>query len=282
MRLPEQQPHWADHHGTMLASFAPARRRLVLILATGAAAAVVAGIVVAAVSLTGSKTKAAAQNQPGPVLLVPGYGGSTSALNQLAAALRGAGRDARVIPVPGNGMGDLRVQARSLAAAAQTAMKDTGKPSVDVVGYSAGGVVARLWIRDYGGAGRVRRVVTLGSPQHGTDLAALAGSVVGCPTACQQLEPDSELLNGLNAGDETPAGPQWVSIWSTGDEVVVPPDSAALKGAVNLTLQSICSRSQVGHGDLPTNPIATRIVLAELNQPSLTVFTSADCGQLSS
>ncbi|MCW2525417.1 MAG: lipase, class 2 [Pseudonocardiales bacterium] len=266
----------------MLASFAPARRRLILIVAAGLAVAVIAALAVVAVSLTGSKTKAAAQDQPGPVLLVPGYGGSTSALNQLAAALRAVGRDARVIPVPGSGTGDLRVQARSLAAAAATALRDTGKPSVDVVGYSAGGVVARLWIRDYGGAGRVRRVVTLGSPQHGTDVAALAGSTVGCPTACQQLEPDSELLNGLNAGDETPTGPEWVSIWSTGDEVVVPPDSAALNGAINLTLQGICSDSRVAHGSLPTDPLVTRLVLAELDQSALTAFTSGDCERLSS
>jgi triacylglycerol lipase len=266
----------------MLASLAPARRRLIFILVGGLTVAIIATIAAVGLSVTGSKTKAVAQNQPGPVLLVPGYGGSTSALNQLAAALRATGRDARVIPVPGSGTGDLRVQARSLAAAAETALKDTGKQSVDVVGYSAGGVVARLWIRDYGGAGRVRRVVTLGSPQHGTDVAALAGSTIGCPTACLQLEPDSDLLNSLNAGDETPAGPEWVSIWSTGDEVVVPPDSAALNGAINLTLQSICSQSRVTHGNLPTDPLVTRIVLTELNQSNLTAFTSADCGQLSS
>ena len=95
-----------------------------------------------------------------------------------------------------------------------------------MVGYSAGGIVARLWVADLGGDALARRVVTLGSPNHGTDLAALAGGLgsTACPEACQQLAPDSALLAGLNAGDETPAGPVWVALWTEDDKTVVPPD----------------------------------------------------------
>ena len=111
-----------------------------------------------------------------------------------------------------------------------------------MVGYSAGGVVARVWVRDHGGAARARRVVTLGSPHHGTTWPGSAGDVApdSCPEACQQLEPDSDLLRGLNAGDETPAGPVWVSIWSDDDQVVVPPTRPGLDGALDFTVQSVC------------------------------------------
>ena len=79
--------------------------------------------------------------------------------------------------------------------------------SVDIIGYSAGGVVARLYVRDEGGASVVRRVLTLGSPHHGTDVAALAEEAAGgCPKACEQLATGSDLLRRLNAGDETPEG----------------------------------------------------------------------------
>jgi triacylglycerol esterase/lipase EstA (alpha/beta hydrolase family) len=132
--------------------------------------------------------------------------------------------------LPGDGTGDLDQQAAALARAVRAARSQTGSATVDIVGYSAGGVVARLWARDHGGAAVARRIVTLGSPQHGTDLASVAGSLApgGCPVACQQLATDSPLLDRLNTGDETPTGPTFVSIWTADDQTVVPPDSARL------------------------------------------------------
>src|SRR5215469_1119384 len=185
------------HYCEMFASLAPARRRLLLVLlAIAAVAALTIGLVVA----TSDRHARAIINQdrPGPVLLVPGYGGSESGLDVLATRLRAAGRTVDVVHLPDNAQGDLGAQARTLGTAARAAL--AGASSVDVVGYSAGGVVARLWVRDYGGATLARRIVTLGSPQHGTQLAALGALVPSvCPTACQQLTPDSALLAGLNA-----------------------------------------------------------------------------------
>ena len=106
------------------------------------------------------------------MLLVPGYGGSTTSLEVLAARLRAAGREAVVVPLPGDGTEDLTCDVPPLVAAAAQAALAGGAPSVDVVGYSAGGVVARLW-EAAGGAAVTRRVVTLGSPHHGTSVAGL-------------------------------------------------------------------------------------------------------------
>ena len=85
-----------------------------------------------------------------------------------------------------------------------------------------------------------------------------------CPEACRQLQPDSELLRKLNAGDETPEGPLWVSIWTTDDRIVVPPSSSELEGAVGFTLQSVCPRAVVSHGELPQDPIVIAAVTREL------------------
>jgi len=127
---------------------------------------------------------------------------------------------------------------------------------VDVIGHSAGGVVARLWVRDDGGAQVARRVLTLGSPHHGTSQAALGAELAGgCPTACEQLVPNSDLLRRLNAGDETPAGPLWTTVRSASDQVVTPVDSAALSGALNILVQDVCPGSAAAHGDLPSNPV---------------------------
>jgi triacylglycerol lipase len=267
----------------VLAGLSPARRRLVVSVLALAVAAV---LVIGAALLLGRPSGAAGrepvpQEIPGPVLLVPGYGGSTAALQALADRLTAEGRDATVVDLPGDGTGDLDAAAEVLAEAADTALERTGAPSVDVVGYSAGGVVARLWAAD-GGTAVARRVVTLGSPHHGTTLADLAGQLAAdqCPEACRQLASASPLLARLNADDETPEGPAWVSIWTTQDETVTPPDSARLDGALELPVQSVCPGARVGHGDLPRDPLVQAMVLEELGAAPPAALGPDDCARL--
>jgi triacylglycerol lipase len=267
----------------MWSSLSPARRRALLGAATIVLLAVATGVTIGLRSGT-DPVKPVSQQVLGPVILVPGYGGSITGLDSLAVKLQAAGRTTLVLRLPGNGTGDLRLQAQTLAKAARAEIAQTHASSVDVVGYSAGGVVTRLWIRDDGGAGLVRRVVTLGSPQHGTEIAALAGSLLpsACPVACQQLASGSSLLAGLNAGDETPTGPTYVSIFTTDDTVVLPPQSAELAGALNITVQSVCGTSTVNHTGLPTDPLVQAMVLAELATGPPVPLNRTDCGRLSS
>jgi hypothetical protein len=91
---------------------------------------------------------------------------------------------------------------------------------------------------------------------------------------------DSDLLAELNRGDETPAGPTWVSIWTTQDETVTPPDSARLDGALNMTVQSVCADERVGHGGLPQDPLVQAMVVTELGAGDPVRLTSADCARL--
>ncbi|SDR79304.1 Triacylglycerol esterase/lipase EstA, alpha/beta hydrolase fold [Nocardioides scoriae] len=205
------------------------------------------------------------QSRPGPVVAVPGYGGRVASLDPLVERLRGEGREVVVFAPSQGGTGDLRVQARRLATLVRETLARTGEPSVDLVGYSAGGVIARLYVRDDGGADVVRRVVTLGSPHHGTDVAQLAVDAAGsCPTACEQLVPDSDLLRSLDAGDETPQGPQWATVRSDDDEVVTPTGSAALQGARNVLVQDLCPDAVVGHDQLPGAEATGRVLDAAL------------------
>jgi triacylglycerol esterase/lipase EstA (alpha/beta hydrolase family) len=265
----------------VLAGLSPARRRVVLgflVLALAAAAALVGTFAARSRPAAGP----VAQAHPGPVLLVPGYGGATGSLQSLAAVLTAAGRDATVVPLPGDGTGDLNDSAVALGRAVDAALARTGDATVDVVGYSAGGLIARLWVAD-GHADVVRRVVTLGSPHHGTSLADLAGDVAPgrCPVGCQEMASDSDLLARLNRGDETPTGPTWVSIWTTQDETVTPPDSARLQGALNLPVQSVCADARMGHGDLPRNPLVQQMVLTELAAGDPVGLGPEDCARLS-
>jgi triacylglycerol lipase len=236
-------------------ALSPQRRRVV-IGAGGLLLLLIMTVAVVAVIRVDSRSVDPVPTAPGPVLLVPGYGGNLGSLQPLAAALRSSGRTAVMVEPVGDGTGDLRQQAEHLAAVAERVREDAGAASVDVVGYSAGGVVARLWVRDAGGAEITRRVLTLGSPHHGTSQAALGAEFAGgCSEACEQLVPDSDLLRRLNAGDETPAGPLWATVRSTSDQVVTPVDSAALSGALNIVVQAVCPGSTAAHGQLPGNPV---------------------------
>ncbi|MFI5889583.1 esterase/lipase family protein [Actinoplanes sp. NPDC051513] len=249
------------------------RRRFLLL---GVAAVVVVALVVvlgARLLNGGGDGVRPDQARPGTVLLVPGYGGSRTALTRLADRLAAEGRTTDVLTLPGDGTGDLLAQADTLDAAVRDALRD-GSPSVDVIGYSAGGVVTRLWVDRHDGAEVARRIVTLGSPLHGATIAGQGAALApdACPQACRELAPGSDLLDSIDG--PLPDGLPWLSIWTENDETVQPPDSARLDGAVNLSLQSICPSARVAHGDLPTDPAVTALVLNALGTDPLTRPTS--------
>lgn len=262
----------------MLSALAPARRRLVLALA---AAAVVVALAIGAAALfrSVSADEPVAQDGAGPVIVVAGYGGNTAVLQTVVDLLRDEGRDVEVFPPVGNNTGDLNEQAAELGTFVGRVRRNTSAASVDLIGYSAGGVVARLWVAEMGGDEVTRRVVTLGSPHHGTGVASLATETGGCPRACEQLRPDSDFLRQLNAGDETPEGPQWITFRTENDQTVTPSTSADLEGALNLAVQQFCPQAATSHGQLPTSPmVLSALPLMLGGTPTLPSQGGIDCG----
>jgi triacylglycerol lipase len=243
-----------------VASLSPRRRALAVGLAV---VLVLAAAVAAVVAAAGDGRRAG----PGrvaevPVLLVPGYNGTPASLVVLAARLRSAGRRVEVVGLPDRATGDLRASARALGAAVDR----TGAARVDLVGYSAGGIVVRLLLADPARALRARRVVLLGAPNHGTELAGAAAALDPglCTGACAQLTPGSALLAGLNRVDETPPGPRFFSIWTAADQTVTPPATARLDGAANIRVQDVCPSAGLGHGGLVADPLALGLVVEAL------------------
>jgi triacylglycerol lipase len=262
---------------TRFRSLSGRRRTLLAGVALLAAAAVTAAIFAGLRADRPQRSGRPAQDQLGPVLLIPGYGGATTSLSALADRIRTSGRNAIVLTLPGNGTGSLIVDAAVLNAAVSRAL-DSGAPSVDIIGYSAGGVAALIWARQDDGAAKARHVITLGAPFHGTRLAAGANGIVpgACPAACQQLVPGSSLLASLDPGD--PAGlPPWLSLWTADDRTVTPPDSARLAGAISLAVQSLCPAARMSHSQLPVSPVVTAIVLRALGPGRLRHPSAAAC-----
>ena len=262
-----------------LAGLSP-RRRVFVVGSTLAVAAVVA-----AAGLKGSGAFAGPAPRPvpaspGTVILVPGYGGSTTGLNVLAAWIRRTGRATEVVRLPGNGTGDLAAQAVILNGYVTRALHGGNGP-VDVVGFSAGGVVARLWDAEDGGARKADRIITLGSPLNGTRIAAAgnAADPAACPVACQELVPGSRLLSQLRKIPLT-RQPGWLSLWTQDDQVISPPTSARLAGAVNVPLQAVCPNAVIAHGQLPTDPLVIGVVLSELGPGPMTTPRRTECSIL--
>ena len=125
------------------------------------------------------------------------------------------------------------------AAAIDAAMRQvqaaTGLPPV-LVGHSMGGLAARAWLRTLAQppAQRVYRILTLGTPHHGTWPARFSHTTNG-----MQMRLDSPWLQAL-AASEGAAQRALFSCWySDCDNIVYPTRSATLDGADNHLLQGL-------------------------------------------
>jgi triacylglycerol lipase len=220
-------------------------------------------------------------DKPGPVILVPGYGGDDSMLAALAVHLQNAGRTTIVLALPDSAEGDLNVQAGIVTERVIEAVAG-GARSVDLVGYSAGGVVIGLVVA--GHPQYVRRVVTIGSPLHGTQIAGLAVALnmpaSVCGVACRQMAPGTSLLASLSAAEPAVTGVPWTSMWTTDDQVVLPPDSARFAGATNVVLQQICADDVANHLNLPADPLVIGLTLQALDAAQAASPTASDCAAL--
>ena len=99
------------------------------------------------------------------------------------------------------------------------------------------------------------KLVTLGSPHHGSELAKLGMGENG-----RQMVPGSAWLAAINAPGAVPL-PQTVSVYSCQDNYVMPQDSSLLEGAKMVPLAGI------GHLEMAFSPEIERLLLAELAAP---------------
>lgn len=150
------------------------------------------------------------------VVLVSGYLCDRALWWWMAARLRRSGVDVATVALEPP-LASIDRLAEQIHARLAALSPDT---PVMVVGHSMGGLAARACLQRHG-SGSVRRLVTLGSPHHGTTWARLAPG-----RNARQMEPGNGWLAGLGA----PPVPL-LAIWSPRDSIVVPPASAQLAGA---------------------------------------------------
>lgn len=187
-----------------------------------------------------------------PVLLIHGYQCNRGFWLWMRRALERAGWCVATLslePV----FGDIDGYAEQVARRVEGVCAATGSSQVVLVGHSMGGLVSRAYLRRFGNA-RVAKLVTLGSPHHGSQLAHLGLGENG-----RQMCPGSKWLAGINAPGAVPLPPTTVSVYSCHDNYVMPQDSSLLEGA------KIVALSGIGHLAMAFSPEIERLVLTELS-----------------
>jgi triacylglycerol esterase/lipase EstA (alpha/beta hydrolase family) len=186
-----------------------------------------------------------------PVLLLHGYGCNSGYWAQLAPLLDAAGISHASVdlePVAGDIDGYVAAVERAVDALCAA----SGRQTVAIVAHSMGGLVARAWMRDHG-AGRAARLITLGTPHHGTALARF-----GLGANAFQMRPGSAWLRALAASEDAATRARITSIYTHHDNIVSPRESSHLDGARNLAFGG------VGHVALGSDRRVLAAVIGEL------------------
>lgn len=184
-----------------------------------------------------------------PLLLIHGYQCNRGAWVWLRSRLEQAGWVVvthNLEPV----LADIDHYAAGIERRIDTVLAATGADQVILIGHSMGGLAARAYLRRHG-ASKVARLVTLGSPHHGSRLALMAWGPNG-----RQMHIGSAWLKALAA---VPLPAETVSIYSAHDNQVMPQRACSeLAGARNIALPGI------GHLGLLFSPRVLATLLTAL------------------
>ncbi|MGW0037461.1 esterase/lipase family protein [Gordonia sp. NPDC003376] len=174
--------------------------------------------------------------------------------------------------------GDVRASARDLARFVDHVLAVTGRPEVDIVGYSQGGGVLPLaYFAWYGGAAKTDHLIALAGSVHGTDIMGIAhaadelgvrteieeGSRIGNQYGWTQQLQGSDLIRELTTGRTAVAGPRYTFLSTRFDDVIIPFQNTQVHepGVRNIIVQDVCRADTTDHFAFPYDPAAMDIVV---------------------
>ncbi len=233
----------------MTADFAPSSRST-LDLALREAAAVLGSCALLPFGARPTRAKTPRERERRTVVLVHGYLLNRGPLAPLAAWLRLAGHD--VISFDYRSSDGVERNARALGEFLRTRVRG-GR--IDLVGHSLGGLVSRAYLQLLGGARRVDRCITLGTPHAGTYAAYWLDSRVA-----RELRPGSDVLARLEASRANAARVEFLSLVAGADTIVIPRVCAAHERVVHLP--------DLGHFGLLWSPRVFALVRDALALPA--------------
>jgi len=191
-----------------------------------------------------------------PVLLIHGFGCNSGYWHWMSQALEQAHITHYAVdmePV----LGSIDTYVPLVHAAVQRLLLESSQDKIIIVAHSMGGLAARAYMRDHGHAS-IARVITLGTPHHGTTIANF-----GIGINCGEMNwlgraeegTSSEWLHKLAATEDSAKRAVILSIYSHHDNIVSPQISSHLPGAENIAI------SGIGHVALALDhDIQTRVI----------------------
>jgi triacylglycerol esterase/lipase EstA (alpha/beta hydrolase family) len=119
--------------------------------------------------------------------------------------------------------------------------RETGHDKIIILAHSMGGLAARAYIRDHGAA-FIAKVITLGTPHHGTALARFGkgenSHQMRWIGSARDGHPSDWLAN-LARFENADTYKLFVSMYSHHDNIIAPQTSCRLIGARNIALSGI-------------------------------------------
>jgi triacylglycerol lipase len=132
----------------------------------------------------------------------------------------------------------------TIEAAVRQIETSTGQAPV-IVAHSMGGLAVRAWLDVFAADSRVHRIITLGTPHHGTWLARFAF----LPNA-REMQQDNPWLRRLAEREPPQRYERFTCFYSHCDNIVFPASTATLPGADNRHLSAVAHVHMVSSAEV--------------------------------
>ncbi|WP_448267898.1 esterase/lipase family protein [Nostoc sp. DSM 114159] len=193
--------------------------------------------------------------QRNPVLLIHGIDDTEAVFHKMAAQLRLQGWSVYSLNLlPNNG--DVGLDELAKQVADYVTATFAPEQSLDLIGFSMGGIVSRYYVQRLGGINRVQRFITISSPHYGT-VVAYGSRRPGC----LQMRPDSIFLKDLNSDAVMLEQLDFTSIWTPYDLMIVPANSSQMPVGSQVIVPVTL------HPWMLTDPRSLRVVTTALAKP---------------
>jgi triacylglycerol lipase len=195
-----------------------------------------------------------------PLLLIHGFLGTRGSMYLLERRLVDDGFIVVSFNIGAINVRDIRRSAFMIHRKIDRILAETPAKKIDILGHSMGGLIGLYYVKKLGGAARVRRLIMMGTPVHGTWAALLGIATLGLwSTSSWQLLPRSRFLDELHQG-QIPEEVEVHTIAAARDWMV-PLATTRLTGANAMTVP-------LGHSSLVVSEEVYQRLISVLRSPA--------------